>query len=109
MKFRIRTLSRAHRDVAAILSWMARERKSVEGAASWLKAYEAAARKVARSPESFGLAPEDDGGERRIRQFLFKTRRGNVYRGLFTIDADEVLILRVRGAGQPPLEPDELR
>ena len=109
MTFRIRTLSRAHRDVTAILNWMARERGSAAGASSWLKAYAVAARKMAQSPDSYGLAPEDVGGERPVRQFLFKTRRGNVYRGLFTIDADEVLILRIRGAGQPPLEPDELR
>ena len=109
MNHRIRTLSRAHRDVAGILRWIAVERKSVAGANSWLAAYQAAVRKLAASPESYGLAFEDDGQEPRVRQFLFKTRRGTVYRGLFTIDAEEVVILRVRGAGQPPLEPDELR
>lgn len=108
MTYRLRTMSRAHRDVTAILTWIARERRSKTGAASWLRAYETAARKLTHSPESYGLAPEDDGGEQPVRQFLFKTRQGNVYRGLFIIEANEVVILRVRGSGQPPLEPDEL-
>lgn len=109
MNRHIRTLSRAHRDVAAILRWIAVEQKSKDGANRWLSAYQAAVRKLAKSPESCGLAFEDNGQEPRVRQFLFKTRRGSVYRGLFTIKADEIVILRVRGAGQPPLEPDELR
>jgi hypothetical protein len=31
-----------------------------------------------------------------------------MYRGVFTIEGDQVLILRVRGPGQPLLEPDEV-
>ena len=109
MTYRLRTLSRAHRDVTAILRWLTHERKSVAGANSWLRAYYTAIRKVVASPEGYGVAPEDEGEEPRVRQFLFKTRRGSVYRGLFILSADEIVILRIRGAGQPPLEPDELR
>lgn len=60
MNRRIRTLSRAHRDVAAILRWIADERKSQDGASRWLKASQSAVRKLAASPESYGMAPEDE-------------------------------------------------
>ena len=109
MTFRLRTLSPAHRDVTRILNWIAIEQNAPKGAARWLRAYQAAAKKMVRSPTSYGLAPENEFVEREVRQFLFKTRKGRIYRGLFTINDDEVIILRVRGPGQPPLEPNELR
>ena len=108
MTFRLRTLSPAHRDVTKILNWICNEQAAQKGAASWLRAYDAAARTMARSPTSYGFAPENEVVEREVRQFLFKTRKGRIYRGLFTIVGDEVVILRVRGPGQPLLEPDEL-
>ncbi len=42
------------------------------------------------------------------RPFFFKTPHGRTYRGVFTIVDDEIRVLRVRGPGQPSLEPDEL-
>jgi hypothetical protein len=44
-----------------------------------------------------------------VHQFFFKTRSGRVYRGLYTIDGEDALILRVRGPGQADVQPDELR
>lgn len=108
MTYRARTLSRAQRDVMAILDWIAHQRHAPQGAANWLEAYETAIQAIVRSPTSFGLAPEGEFFEREVRQVLFKTRRGRTYRALFTIEGDEVLILRVRGPGQPPLQPDEM-
>ena len=109
MKYRLRTLRRARQDVEAIMNWIANKRKAPQGAVSWLQAYEKTAESLVNSPHSFGLAPENGHVEKEIRQFLFKTRRGRMYRGLFTIDGDEVLILRVRGPGQPVLQSDELQ
>ena len=43
-----------------------------------------------------------------LKEALFRTRRGNTYRAVFTIVQDEVRILRVRGPGQPPLQDDEI-
>jgi len=61
-----------------------------------------------KQAHSFGLAYENDACEFDVRQALFKTRRGRVYRVLFFIEGEDVYILRVRGAGQAPVEPDEL-
>jgi hypothetical protein len=44
-----------------------------------------------------------------VRQALFKTRRGRVYRALFFIESTDVFILRVRGAGQAPVLPNEIK
>ena len=108
MPYRVRPLPRAQTDVDAILDWMIHERQSRQGAAAWLNAYDEATDRLTKDPESHAFAPERDQLSRDVRQFLFKTRRGRTYRGLFIIKDDEVLILRVRGPGQPPLRDDEL-
>lgn len=108
MNFRLRTLRRARSDVDAILHWIARERQSPEGAANWLDAYEQAVASLAESPESHGFAPENDYVDIAVRQFLFRTRHGRMYRGLYTVVDEEVRILRVRGPGQPLLQADEI-
>jgi len=108
MTYKVRAVRRAERDVDAIQNWIATVRKSPQGAASWMAAFEKATAALAQWPESHGRAPEDEFDERELRQFLFKTRRGQVYRGIFTVQRDEVLILRIRGPGQRILEPDEI-
>ena len=108
MKYHLRTLRRAQRDVEAIIDWIANTREAPRGAASWLAAYEKAADSLIRAPYSYGLAPENEYVDLELRQFLFKTRRGRLYRGIFTVDGNEILILRVRGSGQPPLQRDEV-
>jgi len=108
MTFHVRTLPRAQSDVDSILHWMIHERKSPQGAVAWIRAFENATAKLADNPDSHALAPEAKLLGRSIRQFLFKTRRGRTYRGVYIIVADEVQILRVRGPGQPPLQIDEM-
>lgn len=108
MKYRVRALRRARRDVDAILDWIARQRKSPQGAVRWRKAYETAAAALAHSPHRHSRPPERNTTDLDLRQFLFKTSHGRFYRGLFIIDGDEVLILRIRGPGQPLLAPDEM-
>ena len=109
MIFRVRPLRKAQQDVDSILDWLIHKRKTPRGAAAWLRAYDRAAAALATSAEDHALAPENEFVNYTVRQFLFKTRRGNVYRGVYTIDGDEALILRVRGPGQADVQPDELR
>lgn len=106
MTRRVTTLPRAERDAQSIFDWISE--RTPEGARRWWDALEEATRRVAANPEGFGLAPENDLVACELRQFLFKTRKGRTYRGVFTIVGTEVRILRVRGPGQPPLEPDEV-
>ena len=109
MTYRIRILSPAENDVLEVVDWMANRFMAPRGAADWMLSLERALKSVAAAPESFGLAPEAERTGRDLRQFFFKTRSGRTYRGLFRIEGDEVVILRVRGPGQPPLELVDLQ
>ena len=101
-------MRRARQDLTAILDWIANDRKSPKGAAALLKAYDKAVASLTHWPESYSLVPEDEFDDRELRQFPFKTRRGQFYRGIFTIQDDEIVILRIRGPGQADLEPGDL-
>jgi len=97
----VRILSRAEEDVKTIFAWIA-ERSPV-GAQAWLMAFELAVTQLPRDPTAYGFAPETGLGEFELRQFLFRTRRGRTYRGVFIIQSDTIYILRIRGPGQAPL------
>lgn len=106
MSFHVRIVPRAERDVQQIFDWLAA--RSADGALRWWDAFELAAAKLSENPLGYGLAPENELADTELRQFLLKTRRGRIYRGVFRVSGDEVQILRVRGPGQPPLQADEL-
>lgn len=106
MIFRLQILPRAERDVQRIFNYIS-ERSSA-GAQRWWIAFDEASRRVTNSPRAYPVAAEQSISSFELRPFLFKTRRGRVYRGVFAIVNDEVRILRVRGPGQAPLTDDEL-
>jgi plasmid stabilization system protein ParE len=102
----LRVFPRAEQDAQKIFDWIAD--RSPQGANHWFAALQAASQKVLHDPSIYALAPENALVDCDLRQFLFKTRQGKIYRGLFTVADDEIRILRIRGPGQPPLEPDEI-
>ena len=104
--FQIRELGRAQADVRSIVRWLAE--CSPQGARAWLQAYDDLNDRLEKQATSFGPAYENDDCEFDVRQALFKTRRGRVYRALFFIEGQNVYILRVRGQGQAPVDPREL-
>ena len=104
--FQVKELARARADIRDIATWLAE--RSPQGAASWLDAYDRLVARLGQSAESFGSAAENEDCAFDIRQALFKTGRGRVYRAIFYIDGDTVNILRVRGPGQALVQPDEL-
>ena len=106
MNFKLRILPRAERDVQQIFDFIS-ERSST-GAVRWWKAFHEAACRAASSPHAYPVAAEQLISSFELRQFLFKTRRGRAYRGVFALVDDEVRILRVRGPGQASLTDDEL-
>lgn len=98
----------AEQDVQAIYDYISE--RSPDGARRWYQAFLNAAHQAVRFPQSYPLAPEDTAFDAyEIRNFLFRTRRGNVYRGIFVILGSELRVLRVRGQGQPPMKNAELR
>ena len=107
MRFRVVLLRRAFRDVDSIAAWIAQ--RSMAGAASWIVAYEDAIRRLTENPHGYGIADDCNLSEELIlRQFLFKTRRGRMYRGVFVVVDDEIRVLRICGPGEPPLTLDDL-
>jgi len=107
MRFRVVLLRRARRDVDRIAAWIAE--RSLPGAASWIAAYEDALRRLQENPTGYGVVDDFElSDDLIVRQFLFKTRRGRKYRGIFVVDDAEVRVLRVCGPGEPPLTLDEI-
>jgi hypothetical protein len=106
MKFRVRELRRAQADIRQIAHWLAG--RSFQDALAWLDAYDEMVARLEQSADSCGLAEESDECEMEVRQALSKTRRGRTYRALFTIEGDHVFLLRIRGPGHAPVNPDEL-
>ena len=104
--FQVHELRRAQADVRSIVHWLAD--RSPQGAQAWLRAYDAMISRLKQQAASCGLAPESTDCQLDVRQVLFKTRRGRIYRALFLIENEDVYILRVRGPGQAPVKPDEL-
>jgi plasmid stabilization system protein ParE len=102
----IRILPRAKADFRTILSYI--EEHSPAGATSWREAFEQSLRRLSGNAERFGLAAEDNLTEFVVRKLLFKTPYGVNYRMVFTVYEGDILILRVRGPGQPPLRAEEI-
>jgi len=94
----LRIVERARADVDQIFTWLVR--RSPQGAIAWYLAFKRAIDRIADVGDNLGLSPEGERLQREIRQALFKTRRGRIYRVLFEIQDLEIVILRVRGPGQ---------
>ncbi len=106
MIFRIRMLRRANADFLSIVDYI--YQRSPQGAAAWVEAFENAKSRLAENADGYSEADENDRFDLDVKQALFKTRRGRIYRIIFTIVEDEVRILRVRGSGQAPIEPGDV-
>ncbi|MBI1344839.1 hypothetical protein GC163_00970 [bacterium] len=102
MSWTVRILPRAEEDVTEIYDWVSV--RSPQGAEAWLAALTSAIDRLPIDPESYGTAPETGLQGFVLRQFLFRTRRGRTYRGIFTLQDQAIYLLRVRGPGQAPLQ-----
>jgi len=58
--------------------------------------------------DTFAEAYENADLEMDVKEALFKTRKGRVYRALYIMEADEVFILRVCGPGQAPVDAEDI-
>ena len=106
MSFTVTTLRRAEYDYHKILDYIAA--RSRPGAAAWVKAFDKALARLEEYADSYPLAAEDEHVDFEVREILFKTRRGLIYRVLFTIRDNSALILHVRGPGQDFMDSDEI-
>jgi plasmid stabilization system protein ParE len=102
----LRIIELARNDVDEIFGWLAR--RSVRGAVAWYLAFRRAVEGIAASPDLLEEAPESGLLGRPLRETLFKTRRGRSYRIVVELSSAGIVILRVRGPGQPRLRRREL-
>jgi plasmid stabilization system protein ParE len=107
MSFTVRELPKAKQDKRSIFRWLLE--RSTAGAAAWLREYDSLVEQLRQNAASFALAPENQDCNFDVRQSLFKTRRGRVYRILFFIEGKNVFILRIRGPGQAPIQPEDIK
>ncbi len=106
MSFTVRELPRAKLDKRQIFEWIFE--RSPQGAAAWLNAYDEMTARLRSAADRLAHAVENEDVELEIRQVLFRTRRGRIYRAVFHIVGRDVFILRVRGPGQAPVGPTDL-
>jgi plasmid stabilization system protein ParE len=106
MKFNIRLLWRAERDLDHIVTWL--YQRSPRGAEAWHNAWKDTFRLLQETADRHGLAAESEGHPFEIRQISFRTRRGRDYRALYTIQGEEVLVMHIRAPGQALVPPERL-
>lgn len=106
MSYQVHTLRRAEADYREILAYLIK--RSSVGANSWAKAFDHAIGRLESQAGRFPLAVESGDTDFEVRQLLFKTGRGRVYRILFMIQELDVYVMRVRGPGQDLVPSDEL-
>jgi plasmid stabilization system protein ParE len=104
MAFEVVLLHQAQADFDSILAWFAE--KAPNSLHKWLDSYERILSRLEHDPSAFTLAPEDEVLKSSIRQSLFWTGGGHVYRLLFVIAGDKVRVLHIRGPGQDYVKVD---
>lgn len=105
MTFDVAVSERAWSDADRIFEWIAK--RSPQGAIKWNQAFVHALLQLKREASQHALAPESAELAETIRQYLFKTRRGQSYRLVYTIVGTRVEVLRVRGPGQSAVTSDD--
>jgi plasmid stabilization system protein ParE len=106
MSFEVILTDEAATNLRETFRWL--EELSPQGAINWLNAFEEAKQRLEQSPESCGRAPENPFCERELRQILFKTRRGRLYRAIFYVQDQSVIVTHIRGPRQQLLRSDQL-
>jgi plasmid stabilization system protein ParE len=96
---------RALSEIDEALDWIAEH--SEAAALRWHERLMEAIHSLEHHPERCELAPEADWFGAEIRQLIYGKRRG-IYRILFEIRSNKVVILRVRHSAQALLEPGEM-
>jgi plasmid stabilization system protein ParE len=105
MTFRVEIARRAAREIEDQYQWLAERSQAAAG--QLRDSLLAAIRSLEENPERCPEAPEAEWYGPGLRQLLHGKRRG-IYRILFEIRGDVVVVLRVRHSAQELLGPDNL-
>ena len=100
MAFQVEYTSEAEADLNGILDWLISQYAGAT-ALRWFEGLEEAIGSLTNFPARCPLAPENRSFPFEVRHLLYG-RRPHVYRVIFTIDADRVVILHIwHGRRQP--------
>ncbi|SRR5579871_6383083 len=105
MPYALRTTPRAYADIDAAFRWLSQT--SLTAAKRWYAGLLTAFKSLETNPERCPFADEAHELGLDLRQLLYG-RRQRIYRILFTIDGNMVMIHRVRHAAQDRLGPHDL-
>jgi plasmid stabilization system protein ParE len=101
MAYRLAITRQADSDADAAYEWMAKQ--SLSRAAKWYRGLLQAIESLRENPLLHGFAPEREALKIDLRQMLYGKRR-NVFRILYTVDDDTVVVLHIRHAARRLLE-----
>jgi plasmid stabilization system protein ParE len=99
MAFEIKLSDEAKKNLDTITHWLLHDRQAGENALRWLQGLREKIDTLSEMPTRCARARESKSMPFEMRQLLYG-RKPYVYRVLFTIEGNTVLILFVRGPGQ---------
>jgi plasmid stabilization system protein ParE len=94
----------AKNELESAYEWWATNR-SRDKADQWYNGFLMEMLRLERSPERYAVASENDEFPLEIRQLNYGVGRKSTHRAVFTIQANRVIILRVRHLAQKLLDP----
>jgi len=101
MAFHVKVTAQADYDLDLILEWLLAQQAGETGI-RWFQRLRSTLESLSEFPHRCRLAPEDADFPFEVRQ-LFYGRKPHLYRVLFTIEADAVVILHIRHGRRLPL------
>jgi plasmid stabilization system protein ParE len=104
MTYRLEIAESAKADIREAVRWL-RDQASPTVADRWLAGLHKAMNTLRKSPRRCPVAAESDRFPEEIRELLHGRRRRHVYRILFTIREDLVVVLYVRHGARDELQP----
>lgn len=106
MTFRVRLTAEAQANQNEIADWIAE--RSIDGALKWLDSFQRTTQQLALRPDAFSPAPENEFCDRELRNAFFGTRKGRVFRAVFYVEDEVVIITHLRGPHQRILSKEEI-
>ncbi|HEX4320825.1 MAG TPA: type II toxin-antitoxin system RelE/ParE family toxin [Acidobacteriaceae bacterium] len=105
MAFHVKQTAQADRDLDAILDWLF-DQQAGETGVRWFYKLREALDSLSDLPHRCPLAPENPDFPFEVRQLIYGAKP-HLYRVLFTIEADSVIILHIRHGRRLPLTGGE--
>jgi plasmid stabilization system protein ParE len=101
MAYHVEITLQAERDAEAILDWLLSQHSGTTGI-DWFLALDEAFASLSEFPERCSIAPESSYFPFEVRQLVYG-RKPNIYRILFTITGERVVVLHIRHGKRRPV------